>query len=197
MGLHINPGFSKMKTALVLLAAVAAAKSFNPRSFTYGFCEGAEQPLTIEALTVLPDPLVLATGAEITLQVLINLLEEVPPGTQAKVSIKKDALIDIPIPCIPLDGISIGTCDYDVQELLNLAADFLCPTYVPEGQACSLPLGPGMYGGQDPLTVVLGDLPSLIVDLIASGTYKAVITIVLPDGSEMTCIEGSVDISGH
>merc|ERR1719322_658581 len=28
-----------------------------------------------------------------------------------------------------------------------------CPTYVPEGQACALPLGPGVYGGGDPLTV--------------------------------------------
>jgi len=185
--------------SLILLAAiaVASAKSFNVRSFEYGFCDGAAEPLTIDALSVLPDPLVLATGAEINLQVLLTLLEPLPVGAKIKVNMQKDGLINIPIPCINVGEISIGTCEYDGQELLDLAGEFLCPTYVPEGQACTLPLGPGQYGGQEPISIVLPELPSLIIDLLASGTYELKITALLADGSEMTCIQAKVDLTGH
>merc|ERR1719348_1318515 len=164
-----------MKTALVLFAALAAAsaKSFSIRSFEYGFC----------------------AGAAVSLQVLITLLEEIPAGAGVSVKIKKDGLIDIPIPCLDIDGISIGSCDYDGGELLAAAADFLCPTYVPEGQACALPLGTGQYGGQEPLSVVLPELPALIVDLLASGTYEASATVNYADGSQMTCIQAKIDVT--
>ena len=79
------------------------------RSFEYGFCDGAAEPLTIDALSVLPDPLVLATGAEINLQVLLTLLEPLPVGAKIKVNMQKDGLINIPIPCINVGEISIGT----------------------------------------------------------------------------------------
>jgi len=149
------------------------------------------------ALRLSPDPLVLATGAEINLQVLLTLLEPLPVGAKIKVNMQKDGLINIPIPCINVGEISIGTCEYDGQELLDLAGEFLCPTYVPEGQACTLPLGPGQYGGQEPISIVLPELPSLIIDLLASGTYELKITALLADGSEMTCIQAKVDLTGH
>jgi hypothetical protein len=52
--------------------------------------------------------------------------------------------------------------DYAGQDLLDFGADVLCPTYFPEGQACSLPLNPGKYGGGDPLTITLGDIPDIL-----------------------------------
>ena len=56
---------------------------------------------------------------------------------------------------------------YDGDELLSTASDFLCPTYVPEGQACALPLGPGVYGGGDPLTVgPIESIPDILLPFL-------------------------------
>merc|ERR1711915_583311 len=100
-------------------------------------------------------------------------------------------------PCLPIGDISIGSCTYDGDELLASASDFLCPTYVPEGQECSLPLNPGSYGSADSLTVTLPEIPGILVDLLASGTYYADATVNYADGSEMTCIYLRVEITGH
>ena len=50
------------------------------------------------------------------------------------------------------------------------------------------PLNPGVYGAGDPLVLTLPDIPAVIADLLASGTYYADATILLADGSEMACI---------
>ena len=56
---------------------------------------------------------------------------------------------------------------YDGDALLSTASDFLCPTYVPEGQACALPLGPGVYGGGDPLTVgPIESIPDILLPFL-------------------------------
>ena len=94
---------------IVLKKTIFQKLPFRCRSFEYGFCAGAAEPLTIDTLSVLPDPLVLATGAEVSLQVLITLLEEIPAGAGVSIKIKKDGLIDIPIPCLDIDGVSIGS----------------------------------------------------------------------------------------
>merc|ERR1712107_94445 len=60
-------------------------------------------------------------------------------------------------PCLDIEGLSLGSCTYDGDHLLEEAATAgICPTYFPEGQACALPLNPGVYGGGDPL--VLGPI---------------------------------------
>merc|ERR1711915_50126 len=195
---YFSSCFETMKTALILLAAIAAAsaKSLDVRVFEYGFCAGAAEPLSIDVLTVEPDPIVLATGAEILLQVLLTLNEDIPVGAQLKVKLQKDGLINIPIPCIDAgEGISIGSCDYDAQGVLDTIGEAICPTYFPEGQECMLPLRPGQYGGQEPLSIILPELPSTIIDLIGSGTFEASVTVELADGSEMTCIEAKIDIA--
>merc|ERR1712083_199082 len=116
---------------------------------------------------------------------------------QFSLKIHREGLIPIPIPCLPIGDISIGSCTYDGDELLASASDFLCPTYVPEGQECSLPLNPGSYGSADSLTVTLPEIPGILVDLLASGTYYADATVNYADGSEMTCIYLRVEITGH
>merc|ERR1719290_938771 len=82
----------------------------------------------------------------ITLQVAITLNEPVPVGSSIELKIKKEGIVDIPFPCLNIDDLHIGSCTYDGDELLATASDFLCPTYVPDGQECALPLGPGQYG---------------------------------------------------
>merc|ERR1712212_73968 len=139
--------------------------------------------------------MVIATGADITLNVQITLNEPIPAGATVSLKIKREGLIPIPIP--PIGDISIGSCDYDGDELIAAASDFLCPTYFPEGQECMLPLNPGFYGSTDSLTLTLPEIPGILVDLLAAGTYYADATVKYADGSEMTCLYIRVELSGH
>ena len=77
---------------------------------------------------------------------------------------------------------------YDGDELLSTASDFLCPTYVPEGQACALPLGPGVYGGGDPLTLgPIESIPSILLPFL-KGTVRAEATITDASGATVVCV---------
>ena len=78
--------------------------------------------------------------------------------------------------------------EYEADYLLAKFSDFLCPTHVPEGQACATPLNPGVYGGEPPIEVVIPDIPDILADLIGSGTYYAEAEVKFADGSQMTCI---------
>ena len=100
-----------MRSLIILasLAALASARTVQVRSFEYGYCEGAHEPLTFDAISVSPDPLVLATGAEINLHVLVTLLETVNVGAKIKLNMVKEGFIDLPIPCIPIGDINIGS----------------------------------------------------------------------------------------
>ena len=50
-----------------------------------------------------------ATGETITLSVQITLNEVVPAGAQVSLKIKKEGLIPVPIPCLEIDGLHIGS----------------------------------------------------------------------------------------
>merc|ERR1712096_485306 len=126
----------------------------------------------------------------------ITLNEEVAVGAKVDLNIVLEGIIPIKIPCLDIEGLHIGSCSYDGDALLASASDFLCPTYVPEGQECMLPLGPGSYGGGDPLVVVLPEIPGIIVDLLASGTYYADATVNYADGTQMTCIYIRIELTG-
>merc|ERR1712215_264868 len=178
-----------MKTLFILgLAALTSARNIKVDQLEYGFCDGSAEPGTIDNASVEPFPIVLATGETITLSVQLTLNEPVPVGAQVSLKIKKEGLIDVPFPCLEIDGLHIGSCDYDGDHLLELGADGLCPDYFPDGQECKLPLNPGVYGGGDPLVLTLPEIPSIIADLLASGTYYADATITLADGTQMACV---------
>ena len=101
-----------MKSLILLasLAALTSGRTVQVRSFEYGYCKGAHELLTFDDISVSPDPLVLATGAEINLHVLVTLLETVNVGTKIKLDMVKEGLIfDIPIPCLPIVDIHIGS----------------------------------------------------------------------------------------
>merc|ERR1739838_469260 len=166
----------KVFAALLACAALASARNLKLDQLEYGFCDGASSDvLSLDNISVEPFPLVIATGEQITLN------EPIPAGATVSLKIKREGLIPIPIPCLPIGDISIGSCTYDGDELIASAADFLCPTYVPEGQECMLPLNPGFYGSADSLTVTLGEIPGILVDLSASGTYYADATVKYAD----------------
>ena len=73
----------------------------------------------------------------------------------------------------------------------------LCPTYVPEGQECHLPLNPGVYGGGDPLTIgPLEDIPA-IIDQLANGIFDVEATLKTVEGDIMACIFLRAELTGH
>ena len=45
------------------------------------------------------------------------------------------------------------------------------------------------------MVLVLPDIPAIIADLLATGTYYADATILLADGSEMACIFVRVELT--
>ena len=72
--------------------------------------EGAPQPGSIDELTVLPDPLELHTGATVTISATLTLSGTVQPGSQVALSITKKFLgVDVPFPCLEIDGNNIGS----------------------------------------------------------------------------------------
>merc|ERR1712233_231416 len=145
MGVHL--GLSMKFFALAFLVAAASAKDIRlnllapPTELEYGFCEGSPEPISFDVMSVTPFPILVQNGATITLEIQITLNEEVPVGSQVDLNLVLEGIIPIKIPCLDIEGLHIGSCHYDGDELLSTASDFLCPTYVPEGQACALPQG--------------------------------------------------------
>merc|ERR1712106_1071699 len=95
------------------------ARNLKLDELEYGFCDGANQDvLSLDNISVEPFPLVIATGESLTLSVAVTLNEPVPVGATVDLKIKNEGLIPIPIPCIPIGDISIGSCHYNGDDLL-------------------------------------------------------------------------------
>merc|ERR1711909_131368 len=81
-GAHsVNYCLTIMKTILVLACvALAGAKHIHVKidQLEYGFCDGSAEPASIDAASVEPFPIVVATGETITLSVLITSLGPLP-----------------------------------------------------------------------------------------------------------------------
>merc|ERR1712080_716514 len=89
---------------------------------------------------------------------------------------------------VEINGLHIGSCDYDADHLLNLADPILCPDPFPDGQACALPLMPGVYGGGAPLVIVpLDDIPDSILPFL-KGVIYAEATLTSAAGDKLACI---------
>merc|ERR1719381_129328 len=159
-----------------------------PAEVEYGFCDGSPKPFTFDVMSVEPFPILVQNGAMLSIAIQITLNEEVPVGTQVALNMVLEGIIPIKIPCLDIDGLTIGSCNYDGDELLTSGADFLCPTYVPEGQPCSLPLGPGVYGGGDPLTVgPIESIPDILLPFL-KGTVRAEATVTDGSGATIACV---------
>merc|ERR1719370_40043 len=160
-----------------------------PTELEYGFCEGSPEPLTLDIVSVEPFPMLLHEGATITLEFQITLKEEIPSGTWAHLNLTMEGVVPMEVPCLDTHhDFPIGSCDYDLDALFLAGSDFLCPSYVPEGQECSLPLGPGVYGGGDPL--VLGPIESIpdILLPFLKGTVRAEATVTDASGATVACV---------
>merc|ERR1711994_2590 len=162
---------------------------------------GDGRPIDIPQLTVEPYPVVVADGAKITAQITIEILEDIPVGTQIKVKIVKEGLIPLTLPCITTPaGHHLGSCEYDGDYLLDFAKDALCGDkytpggYFPDGQACKLPLAPGTYGGKDPMTITLPALPDMILPFV-HGKFHAELVAEHEDGSQIGCAKVHLELA--
>merc|ERR1712107_252822 len=153
-----------------------------------GVCEGSKEVLTLNSLSIVPYPIMVKSGQKIDLQLQLTLEEAVPKGAMVSLKMVKKGLIDLPLPCIEIDGLHLGSCEYTGQHLPDVASDFLCPDYFPDGQTCNLPLMPGEFGSNDPYTITLPDIPDAIANLLGKGKFEVRATVNKEDGSEMTCI---------
>merc|ERR1711953_126300 len=192
MGSCVLQSENKMKLIVFLATVVlVSAKSIKIDQLEYGFCEGADTSVgTIDAADVQPFPVEVKTGATVTLSATVQT------GSTVSLNIIKEGLIDLPIPCLEIDGLHIGSCSYDADYLITKLSDFLCPAHVPDGQACATPLNPGTYGGDPPIEVVIPEIPDLIAGFLASGTYYADATVTNPDGTQMTCLYVRIEVVG-
>merc|ERR1711970_475766 len=181
---------NKMKLIVFLATIVlVSAKSIKIDQLEYGFCDGADTSVgSIDAADVQPFPVEVKTGATVTISATLTLSAVVQTGSTVSLNIVKEGIVDLPIPCLEIDGLHIGSCSYDADYLITKFSDFLCPAHVPDGQSCATPLNPGTYGGEPPIEVEIPEIPDILVDLIGAGTYQAKAKILLEDGSEMTCL---------
>jgi len=164
------------------------------------FCDGAHHTGTIDFASVSPFPVKIATGASVKVKAQFTLSEKILEGATVKLDIQRKEpwwLPNIHIPCIEVEGIRVGSCEYSVSWLLERGARYICPDYFPAGQACKLPLLPGVYGGSNPLRLgPIRSVPNIIADLIGSGEYDARVKVFSKEGTLITCIISKVQLTG-
>merc|ERR1712055_976341 len=174
----------KLLVGLALLVASASAfdlsklrlaASPTADNVEYGFCEGSPEPASIDNISVEPFPILIQNGATVTLNVQITLNEPLPAGASVALDLVLEGIIPIKIPCLDINGISLGSCTYPGDELLAVAETAgICPQYFPEGQACALPLGP------------IESIPDILLPFL-KGTINVEASFVLADGSLFAC----------
>ena len=71
--------------------------------------DGSPEPLTIDFLTLTPFPVIINEGATATLEAQLTLKEELPVGATVDLKLKLEGIIPIPIPCLELNGLHIGS----------------------------------------------------------------------------------------
>merc|ERR1712168_308518 len=158
----------KLLVGLALLVASASAfdlsklrlaASPTADNVEYGFCEGSPEPASIDNISVEPFPILIQNGATVTLNVQITLNEPLPAGASVALDLVLEGIIPIKIPCLDINGISLGSCTYPGDELLAVAETAgICPQYFPEGQACLLPLLKGTINAEASFVLADGSL---------------------------------------
>merc|ERR1711990_491975 len=148
---------------LALLVASASAFDLSKLRLAadnveYGFCEGSPEPASIDNISVEPFPILIQNGATVTLNVQITLNEPLPAGASVALNLVLEGIIPIKIPCLDINGISLGSCTY-----------------------------PGVYGGGDPLTLgPIESIPDILLPFL-KGTINAEASFLLEDGSLFAC----------
>merc|ERR1712107_74097 len=128
----VSSGFSTEHHGLFGLAfLIASSSAFDlsklrfglaapPTEIEYGFCDGSPEPASIDNISVEPFPILAQNGASVTLAVQITLNEPLPEGASVSLNLVLEGIIPIKIPCLDIEGVSLGSCTYSGDELLEL-----------------------------------------------------------------------------
>jgi len=184
-----------MKALLAFSFCLASAhcksgiQAAPPTEVEYGFCDGSPEPATLDKISVEPFPVIVQTGATVTLESQVTLNKEMVVGSRLSIVATREGIIPIKIPCLDIfEGTFLGSCEYDVDELLGTVAESgICEENLPEGQACNLPLGPGVYGSGEPLVITFKDIPDILLPFF-QGMMKVEATFLTPSGENFGCV---------
>merc|ERR1712241_315116 len=152
-------------------------------------------------LDVTPMPIEVAAGKDITLDGEITIKRIIEEGSTLALKLVGEVPVigKIPIPCLEINpDLHLGSCTYDIGgDLLPLLESTgKCSDFLPEGQACSLPLNPGQYAGGDSITVTLPEIPDILIPILSP--LKAIdvqVTGIKADGTEVACLATVADIT--
>merc|ERR1739848_383733 len=121
------------------------------------------------SLDIKPWPVHVAAGETITLDGAIDIMQEIEVGSGIELKLTLiTAIGNLPIPCLPIGELNIGSCSYDVQHLLDELKGAeggmeICTTLMAVGQPCDLPLMPGQYAaGDDTIEILLPEIPPVL-----------------------------------
>ena len=65
--------------------------------------------MTLDMMVVDPFPIEMVSFHTMTLAAQITLLEELPAGTTVSVALVKEGIINLPIPCLSMGGVMVGS----------------------------------------------------------------------------------------
>ena len=80
----------------------AEPMSLEKNDIPFSICDAAATNQYVNNLTVSvqPNPIVIKPRKQISLDIGLDLLKEIPIGSRISLKLKKDDWIDIPIPCL-------------------------------------------------------------------------------------------------
>jgi hypothetical protein len=150
-------------------------------------------------LAITSNPIEIKAGKTISLHFGIDVLKDVAVGATLELKLHAGLL---PIPCLDIGlPVPIGSCKYDVQQLLDFLAEdpnFDCDAYFP-GNGCSLPLLAGHYGGafhgDDVIVVELPEdleIPAVLKPFL-NGKIKIELHIDA-EGAEIVCAKTELHV---
>merc|ERR1719242_2091116 len=152
-------------------------------------------------LDVTPMPIEVAAGKDITLDGEITIKQIIEEGSTLALKLVGEVPVigKIPIPCLEINpDLHLGSCTYDIGgDLLPLLESTgQCSDFLPEGQACSLPLNPGQYAAGPAITVTLPEIPDILIPILSP--LKAIdveVTGMKADGTAVACLATVADIT--
>eukprot|EP00093_Oithona_nana_P009909 09909.XXX_599589_598912_1 [CDS] Oithona nana genome sequencing. len=189
--------FAKLSTFVTFIAFSNALSLRLAAPEVTSCLEGTENFVENISVNIQPWPVHVATGATLSIDGGLTILDAIVEGSQLKLDLSLvTALGNLPIPCLPIDGLEIGSCTYPIQRLLDDALELgVCELFLPEGQDCSLPLNPGSYApGTEALEVTIPDIPAVLEPFL-KGKINAKLIGIIPDGTEIVCLETTLELN--
>jgi len=188
-----------MVTPLLAAIFLAALEAKTLQVYSCSRNSGGNK-MKILIMDVNPDPVKLP--GNFTMGGTLEAMEDLNGSFSADVSVVRDSLIDITLPCIESDlypGFHVGSCHYtdlckSLSEIANMTrANGTTPYCERSGFPCSCPIPKGVYK-MIPFQFSIPKL-GLLGSLLVDGTYKIRIAVKNDlTGDEVACYQGQIKL---